>query len=220
MAKQTRTESIAADAQAKGMPLAAEYIRTPRAKHVLPTDALKTGNGKAKRATGGASYAVTQESFDIAFDAGRAYAGAYHAAAAALQPLLAPLSGAETDAAVGQWREYQRAFVLGMAEAREIDPDSARKAFNRLTEYLGLSKPQTAAAKAKQAQRAAKAPTKAQDGAEDAGEGVKAGAADAAVAAVQMGLSSIEAHLIALVRAGKFEMAAECIAAMADKAAE
>lgn len=219
MAKQTRTESIAADAQAKGMPLAAEYIRTPRAKHVLPTDALKTGNGKAKRATGGASYAVTQESFDIAFDAGRAYAGAYHAAAAALQPLLAPLSGAETDAAVGQWAEFQRAFVLGMAEAREIDPDSARKAFNRLTEYLGLSKPQTAAAKAKQAQRAA-AKAKDAPAAEDAGEGVKAGAADAAVAAVQMGLSSIEAHLIALVRAGKFEMAAECIAAMADKAAE
>jgi hypothetical protein len=177
------------------------------------TKQLKTGNASAKRATGGASFAVTQESFDIAFDAGRAYAGAYHAAAAALQPLLAPLSGSEAEAAVAQWGEFQRAFVLGMAEAREIDPDSARKAFNRLTDYLGLSKPQTAAAKAKQAARAKAKP------AEDAGEDSKAGAADAATAAVQMGLSSIEAHLIQLVRSGKFEMAAECIASMADKAA-
>lgn len=175
---------------------------------------LKTGNSSAKRATGGASYAVTQESFDIAFDAGRAYASAYHAAAAALQPLLAPLSGSEAEAAVAQWREIQRAFTLGMAEAREIDPDSARKAFNRLTDYLGLTKPQTAEAKAKQAKRAADKP------AEDAGEGAKAGAADEATAAVQMGLSSIEAHLISLVRSGKFEMACECIGAIAAKAEE
>lgn len=211
MAKQSRTEQIAADAEARGMTQAAEYIRRP--KHVLPTDALKTGNGRAKRATGGASYAVTQESFDIAFDAGRAYAAAYHAAAAALQPLLAPLSGSEQQAAVDQWKEYARAFALGMAEAREIDPDSARRAFNRITDYLGLVKPQTAAAKAKQAKRAAEAPT-----AEP--EDVKAGAADEATAAVQMGLSSIEAHLISLVRSGKYEMACECIGAIAAKAEE
>lgn len=186
-----------------------------RPSHVLPTDALKTGNGRAKRATGGASYAVTQESFDIAFDAGRAYSAAYHAAAAALQPLLAPLSGSESEAAVNQWKELQRGFVLGMAGGREIDPDSARRAFNRITDYLGLTKPQTAKAKAEAARRAAGQPAQ-----EPAQDGPKAGAADKAAAAVQMGLSSIEAHLIALVRAGKFEMAAECIAAMADKAAE
>lgn len=176
------------------------------------TKQLKTGNKAAKRAGKTASYAVTQEAFDVAFNAGMAYAGAYHAAAAALQPLLTPLSGSEAEHAVAQWKELQRGFVLGMAEAREIDPDSARKAFNRLVEYLGLEKPQTAEAKAKQAERAKKKPAKA---AEEDGTPVD-GAGDAAAQAVKMELSRMEAHLISLVRAGKFEMAAECVASMAE----
>lgn len=178
---------------------------------------LAPGIGKGRAASargecatrGAATYAVTQESFDAAFEAGRAYAGAYHAAAAALQPILAPLSGLRTESAVAQWREIQRAFTLGMAEEREIDPDSARKAFNRITDYLGLDKPQTAAAAAKQAKRKAAAPA---GGASEADDSPKAGEADAAVARVAMELSSMEAHIINLLRTGKVSMATQAIA--------
>jgi hypothetical protein len=177
---------------------------------------LKTGNSKAKRASGAAVFAVTQESFDAAFEAGRAYAGAYHAAAEALQPLLAPLSGLATAEAVGQWKEYARAFALGMAEAREIDPDSARRAFNRVTEYLGLSKPQTQAAAAKQAARAKAKPADdagAED--EDGDASPKDGAGAKAAAKVKLELSGMEAHLISMLRAGKFTQAAQAVADMA-----
>lgn len=173
------------------------------------TQALKTGNAAARKAGKVATYSVTQEAFDVAFGAGVAYAGAYHAAAVALQPLLTPLAGKTDGTAVAQWREFQRAFCLGMAEAREIDPDSARRAFNRLTDYLGLDKPQTEAAKAKQAQRAAAAP-------EGDDSSPKDGAGEAAAAKVKMELSSMEAHIIGLLRAGKFEMATECVAGLAE----
>lgn len=171
---------------------------------------LKTGNAAARKAGKVATFNVTQEAFDVAFGAGQAYAGAYHAAAVALQPLLAPLSGKTDATAVAQWREYQRGFCLGMAEAREIDPDSARRAFNRLADYLGLDKPQTQAAKAKQATRAAQAPG------EDDDTSPKDGAGEDAAQAVQMALSALEAHLIAMLRAGKYAQAAQCVADMAD----
>jgi hypothetical protein len=177
--------------------------------------ALKTGNSKARRATGAAVFAVTQESFDAAFEAGRAYAGAYHAAAEALQPLLAPLSGLATAEAVSQWKEYARAFALGMAEAREIDPDSARRAFNRVTEYLGLSKPQTQAAAAKQAARAKAKPADDAGAEDEDGASPKAGAGAAAAAKVKLELSGMEAHLISMLRAGKFTQAAQAVADMA-----
>lgn len=186
-----------------------------RTRSVQPTDRLVTGNARATKPGKADRYIVTQECFDSAFDAGRAYAGAYHAAAQALQPLLAPLSGLRTPEAVAQWREIQRAFTLGMAEEREIDPDSARKAFNRLTDYLGLDKPQTAAAAAKQAARKASAPAGAASGASEAEDSPKAGEADAAVARVAMELSAMEAHLIGMLRAGKFFQAAQAVADMA-----
>lgn len=170
---------------------------------------LKTGNAGAQKPGKGASYVVTQEAFDVAFGAGQAYAGAYHAAAVALQPLLSPLSGRSDGTAVAQWKEYARGFALGMSEAREIDPDSARKAFNRLADYLGLTKPQTPEAAAKAAKRAAAKP---QDAGDDTPiDGAGAEAADA----VKMALSKLEAHLIGMLRAGKYEMAAQCVADMA-----
>lgn len=163
----------------------------------------------AKRATNAASYAVTQEAFDAAFTAGCTVAGAYAAAGAILQPLLAPLSGLTTDNAVAQWRELQRGFCLGMAAERSIDPDSARRQWGRLVDDMGLVKPQTEAAKAKQAARAKAAPA-------DDDATPKDGAGAAAAAKVKMELSSIEAHIISLLRAGKREMAAQAIADMAE----
>lgn len=172
------------------------------------TTSLKTGNTAATKPGKGASYAVTQEAFDAAFNAGRTVAGAYAAAGAILQPLLAPLSGLTTDAAVAQWRELQRGFCLGMAAERAIDPDSARRQFGRLVDDMGLTKPQTEAAKAKQAARAA-----AKGDADDASP--KDGAGAAAAAKVKMELSSIEAHIIGLIRAGKHSMAAQAVADLA-----
>lgn len=172
------------------------------------TKTLKTGNKDAAKPGKAVTFIVTQESFDVAFKAGCAYAGAYHAAAEALQPILAPLSGLTTQESVNQWRELQRAFTLGMSDARAIDPDSARKAFNRLTDYLGLAKPQTVAAAAKQARRKDAKPDSKSD---------PVPADGAAIAqAVVMELSAMEAHIVAMVRAGKFEMACEAIAGLAD----
>lgn len=173
---------------------------------------LAAAKRAAHRAKGAATYALTQAQFDAAFDAGRGYAGAYVEAAAALQPLLAPLSGKSSPEAVTQWKHYAEAFRLGMAAEREIDPDSARKAFNRLTDMLGFDKPQTAEARAKAAARAAKRP--ASPAAEDGGTAMD-GAGEAAAAAVQMALSPSEAHLVSLVRQGKHTMAAQFIAELA-----
>lgn len=171
------------------------------------TKALKTGNSKATKPGKGVTFIVTQESFDVAFHAGRAVAGAFQAAAAALSPLLAPLSGLSSPEAVAQWNEYRRGFALGMAAERAIDPDSARRMFGRIVDFLALDKPQTEAARAKQAARASSQP--------DGEASPVDGAGAAAAAKVKMELSGMEAHLIGLVRAGKHEMAAQCIADMA-----
>lgn len=160
------------------------------------------------------AFLVTQETFDSVFNAGRALAAGYATAGEALQSVLAPLSGLSTESAVAQWNEYRRAFALGMAAERNIDPDSGRRAFNRITEDMGLTKPQTEAAKAKQAARAKKAP--AAEG--DESSTPKDGAGTEAAAQVKMVLSGMEAHLIAMLRAGKFEMVAQAVADLATAA--
>jgi hypothetical protein len=159
----------------------------------------------------GISYVVTQESFDVAFHAGRAVAGAFQSAAAALAPLLTPLSGKSEDHLIRQWNEYRRAFTLGMAAERNIDPDSARRMFGRIVDFLNLDKPQSAAAKAKAASRAKAKPAPM----EEAGTPKDGAGADAA-ATVKMVLSEFEARVIGFLRAGKPEMAAEAIAAHSD----
>lgn len=172
---------------------------------------LRTGNAAAQDAGKAVSYVVTQETFDAAFHAGRAVAGAFQTAAETLRPLLYPLAARTDDTAVRQWNEYRRAFSLGMAAERGIDPDSARRMFGRIVDFLGFDKPQTLKALAEQKRKAALAPAKPEPSPKD-------GAGAEAVAAVQMGLSAIEAHLISMVRAKKFTMATQCIAEMAGDA--
>jgi len=179
------------------------------------TVSLVTGNAGATKPGKGETFVVTQEAFDAAFNAGRTVAGAYAAAGAILEPMLRPLSGASTETAVAQWRELQRAFCMGMAAERNIDPDSARRQFGRLVDDMGFTKPQTEAAKAKQAARVK------QDSKAGADEGEpKTGAGAEAAKAVKMELSSMEAHLIQLLRAGKYSMAAECVGGFAQAAAQ
>lgn len=180
------------------------------------SNALKTGNSKATKPGKGDRFALTQAEHDVAFDAGRAVAGAIHSAAGTLLPLLTPLSGQSSPEAIDRWAHLRAAFVAGFAAERMIDPDSASRAWTRVVDLLGLDKPQSEAARAKQAKREAE---RAANAPQEAGEGEgspKDGAGAEAAAKVSMVLSSMEAHLIALVRGGKFEMAAECVAGMAD----
>jgi hypothetical protein len=176
---------------------------------------LKTGNKTAKRATAAAVFAITQQAYDVAFGAGQAYANAYAGAADVLQPLLAPLSGwvgaAGPTSPVTQWNHLRAAFVAGMAEARGISPDSAGKAWQRIADDMGLTKPQTTEAAAKAAQRKAKP----QPEAEDDGS-PKDGAGTEAAARISMELTSIEAHIVSLLRQGKRTQAAQAIADLAD----
>lgn len=178
----------------------------------MATQSLPTGNAKARKAGKVATYAVTQETFDLAFNVGRSFAGAYASAGEALQPLLAPLSGLSTDAAIAQWREYRRAFCLGMAAERNIVPGSSERAWQRIVDDLGLDKPQSVEAKRKAASRA-KAKPAAQPATGEADDASPMdGAGEAAAQAVQMALSSMEAHIITLLRAGKVSMATQAIA--------
>lgn len=170
---------------------------------------LKTGNSSATKPGKPETFVVTQESFDAAFKAGHAVGIAFHDAAEALRPLLYPLAARTDDVAVRQWNEYRRAFCLGMAAARSIDPDSARRMFGRAVDYLNLDKPQTPAALKKQKARKAAAPETDESTPVD-------GAGEEAAQAIQMALSKIEAHIITLLRAGKHEMAAQCIADLAE----
>lgn len=186
------------------------------------TKELSTGNKGAKRAGKGETFIVTQEAFDVAFTAGRVVGGAMQAAAEAMLPLLAPLAGQTSETAVAQWNEYRRAFCLGMAAERGIDPDSARRMFGRIADFLGLDKPQTAKAAAAQAKRKAEADAaraaagESDEASDEDGPSAKDGAGAGMGGEIRMGLTKIEAHIISLVRAGKFEMAAECIASLAD----
>lgn len=176
------------------------------------TKQLKTGNADAAKPGKAVTYVVTQETFDVAFKAGHAVGIAFHDAAEALKPLLYPLSARTDDVSVKQWNEYRRAFCMGMAAARNIDPDSARRMFGRVVDYLNLDKPQTQKALAEQKRRAANKGENEQDSDASPVDGAGAAAAEA----VKMELSKIEAHIISLLRAGKHEMAAQCIADMAD----
>lgn len=123
--------------------------------------------------------------------------------------------------------EILRKLWVKTYTAQGSSVEAARQAFSERMKKAGLKKPQNDSAEAarKRAERAIK---KAQQGAamgagdaNDDGEGgdPKAGAASAAVKAVRMELAPMEAHVVNLIRQGKYEMAAECIAKMADSAA-
>lgn len=174
--------------------------------------ALKTGNSKATKPGKVVIYAITQAQFDSAFGAGVAWGSAYGTAADTLQPLLAPLSGQSSPEAIEQWNHLRLAFIGGAAQARLISPESANRAWVRIVDDLGLDKPQSERARAEAARRKANAPAK-PTAPESEPEGtVMDGSGAQAAEQVQMALSKLEAHLIALLRAGKREMAATLIA--------
>ena len=104
---------------------------------------------------------------------------------------------------------------------------SGAKRFSEVAGRAGVVKPQSPNAAAKQAKRntaKAAAPAKADGRAKavrtekavtKAVADVKAGKGEAAARSIKMDLTAIEAHLVTLVRAGKFAQAAQCVADIA-----
>lgn len=122
-----------------------------------------------------------------------------------------------TDLTVDEFKARRASWVAAYDAARGVVGGSKR--FAELIAAFGIVKAQSDEAKRKQAARAAKKASEASaaDGEGDAGEASpKAGAGAAAAAKVKAELTSIEAHVLALFRAGKFEMLTEFIAEHAD----
>ena len=107
---------------------------------------------------------------------------------------------------------------MAYANAMGCESASASRRFQRLCKESDIEVPKadSAAAQKKAAQRAAK---KAADASGDALEGMGDVAASATITAVKMELSAIEAHIISLIRAAKFTLAAQAVAGLADASA-
>lgn len=117
--------------------------------------------------------------------------------------------------------ESLRKLWVAEYQGQGATPEAARQAFSYRMKQCGLKKPENNSPEAmrKREARAAKKASEASTADEGDESTPKDGAGARAAAKVQMELSAIEAHIVALLRAGKYEMAAECIANEKDKAA-
>ena len=115
---------------------------------------------------------------------------------------------------VDDFKACRADWVAAYIEATGCEPASAGTRFAEMVRASGVVKPQSEKAAKLQAARAA-AKSVVDKAMGDAGDDVKAGVADKATATVKMELSSIEAHIVSLMRAGKFTLAAQAIADMA-----
>lgn len=126
--------------------------------------------------------------------------------------------GMKVDAQVEEFANRRACWVNAYDSANEVVGGAKR--FSEIFALTGLKKPQTAKAIAAQTARQLAKELAGEAIAEAKGEATaKDGAGAVAVVGAKLELSKIEAHIITLLRAGKFEMAAECIADMADTAA-
>lgn len=112
---------------------------------------------------------------------------------------------------VDEFRDARSVWLEAYAAAMGCAKDSAGARFAEMVRATGVVKPQSERAQKVQAARAA-AKSAIQTAAET---DPKAGAADKALAKVKMELSSIEAHIVSLIRAGKFTQAAQAVADLA-----
>ena len=122
------------------------------------------------------------------------------------------------------YKTVRAQWCKGYAEAMGCKPVTAEnqwaKVWRGVELAYGFTKPKSAEAAKKAAQRAAKktnAP-KAADKADTAEPETPAKGAETAKG-VQMVLSSIEAHIIAKLRAGQFKVAVDCIRRLAEESA-
>lgn len=145
------------------------------------------------------SFVISQAEFDTFHGAG--IADAVHAASmdAVLAPVLATMSGSTNPVDLERWNALREAFIGG-AVHEGIEPESAGRRWTRLIQTLGFDKPQSAKARALQVARRL-------DRANDAKPKAatpKAGAGSTAAKAAKLELNAMEAHIIAMIRAGKF----------------
>lgn len=127
---------------------------------------------------------------------------------------------------VATYKAKRAEWVAAYNAARKTEHGAKR--FSEIVRAAGVTKPQTEKARKAQAARKAaggKAGTAAdkrtrasKNQAAIAASAVKAGSGAASGRTVKMDLTAIEAHLIGLIRAGKFVQAAQCVADMAEKA--
>lgn len=125
---------------------------------------------------------------------------------------------AASEDAVADWKAIADAWTSAYAELREVDKLAAGRAWQRLVNRLGVVKPQTGEALRKQAARAATAKAdKVNPAGKPAQTDTPPAPLDGKDAAHQVAamLSSMEAHLIAAIRAGQFSKAATIVADMA-----
>lgn len=125
---------------------------------------------------------------------------------------------------VEEFRVCRADWLAGYADATGCEAVSAVVRFNEMMRAANVVKPQTEKAKTEVARRAAAksatsaAIVKASDATAPA-DTEKSASAKSAGANVKMELSSIEAHIVGMLRAGKFTLAAQAIAQMAEKTA-
>lgn len=133
--------------------------------------------------------------------------------AALFSPLLD--NYAEFELARKAWVTYYCAY---MGDAKTT---AANQAFSYRMKACGFEKPKNdnAEAKRKRAERAAKKASEASTAGDTDETTAKDGTGAASATKVKMELTAIEAHLLAMFRAGKFEMCNEFIASQATKAA-
>lgn len=123
------------------------------------------------------------------------------------------------DLSVDDFRTARAAWVAGYVDAMGCDAKSAANRFSEMVKACAVVKPQTPEAAKLAAKRATDkaakaAPVKASTATAIDGAGEVAGLA--AGKSVTMVVSSTEAHILQMLRAGKFALAAQCVAHMAD----
>ncbi len=122
---------------------------------------------------------------------------------------------------VEEFKVCRADWLTGYAEATGCEAVSAVVRFNEMMRAANVTKPQTEKAKTEVARRAAakSATSAAISKATAPADTEKSASAKAAGANVKMELSSMESHIINMLRAGKFTLAAQAIAQMAEKTA-
>jgi hypothetical protein len=136
-------------------------------------------------------------------------------AGVSLGALLEPVKTYADWIAIGKcWQDV-------LVKGKGCTESAAERAWQRLVKLSGYKRPQTpeAAKKAAQRAKAKAAEVKPEASAEAKPEASKVGKGKAAAAAVNLQLNPSEAHLIALIRGAKWEMAASFIAKLAEQAA-
>jgi hypothetical protein len=159
---------------------------------------------------------------DAAYTVGLADSQSTAENAKALRGALKMFSGKEDAHSIASWKVARDSFVKG-AVTGGATPNAAVVRWARIVDVAKLVKPQSAAQRAKAEAKRVERATSPQTGAgvgkvtpsSAAGLHPAIEPATSTAKGVRMELGSMEAHVIGLMRSGKYAQAAQCIADMA-----